>query len=1306
MSIFYRLRIRNAADSADALVVTSVPSGTNPYISEPPTGDGQGFNPRTGATEVGAYIGRIADNGAGANAVTSFLADGNGRYDKLGRRAYWEYGTDGVNFPNMLVPGYVTGISFPSAAEAMISVGEAQRTERVKQAFTVATTTFPPTTMLGGGPVRWPAGVNVLPINLPNRGPWTMKRFDTSGASGVVNLIFVSGYVLKDDKATEYTLATNGALPSYMASRINTLVATEVPGAAVGPTAGIYRVGNVFAEVYSAGVLVGTFQAIAERPDLTIGNQVFLELEWTSAAAAGTEYQVYLYTKTISENNPLHLLMHPVDLVTGLIDDAAELWDTTSAAAVKASIGADVRLFLRVTASESTEAAITRYMGLFGFGRRMNSANKWEFFDQRTKTTSAPSATITLDDLRELPTKVWDQNDASILNTITVTAQRFAIWAPGQSTTRPPDSLVPVEQKRTARFQLADGSFPDVTQGVKEQTYAIQGTILNAQGAEVNLTDFVNALAAPAFDRWGYGAPASGLACRPTVTAQIGDEVLLNVNYLPNGTVRGGQRIVQVLQRTNEPGGPVLQFEDAGATAQPSLAPTFTIVASTGNPYARADVALTNAVALAAAGVQAVVVEWQVSVLSPVIAGQDLGSILPAAPLTLTTPQVAAGAKVWARMKSIQPGKRSGTFTSWAGVTLSAVGAPGSLAHTPNGSDGSKGTLTWTAGANSALYTVRVLRRLSALSAANDTPVLDLKPGSLAAPLDAMTPGVSYTATVQYVDPASGIVAASASATFTAGGVTATLSAPTNPVSIVGSTDENGIGHIDGTYGLDVTATVLPGTVEFWEAIETAVGSGTYGTAVQVGKPAPSVSGGPTSYRSVAPNDGLRRQLKARHVATGATASSFTTPVAMNPWGTILGPPSVGPSLDVQATQGTTSTSIAYTANTSVDLSINGGAYSAAPASPIVVSRPAAGAAALEYDFRVVYGAQTITNSVTIPAIDANTITPNLSVTPSTPATTTQDFTLAASDPSGGAAPTMTVILRGTTGSYPAFPLTLLDGVTYSGIPSGALLTINRPAFNTTTQASMEVYADIGGARERIYRTILNQVKDQFGPNLSVQVTPGATSYSIVWSGSGVLVSINGGAFASPSASPITVTRNAFDGAPIEYVFSGTQDGRTVTVAVTIPQQQLGSVAKSLLVSGAAFQPTTSGAAATINQDKLVSGAGAGVSQTFIAFVPLPQGVTITGISMSSKCSVAGTTNNVLKLYRQVFSSIATGVNVATATRTAVNTDVGGTDSSGAVSELVSTLVYCLVLSISGDTNHEFYTAKVDYTMPTYDKGI
>ncbi|RUV28772.1 hypothetical protein EOD29_34380, partial [Mesorhizobium sp. M1A.T.Ca.IN.004.03.1.1] len=71
----YRLRIRNGADSSDALVLTSVRGGTNPYIAAPPSGDGQEVDPLTGAMRTGTYTLQVLDpiTSGTTRAITSQL---------------------------------------------------------------------------------------------------------------------------------------------------------------------------------------------------------------------------------------------------------------------------------------------------------------------------------------------------------------------------------------------------------------------------------------------------------------------------------------------------------------------------------------------------------------------------------------------------------------------------------------------------------------------------------------------------------------------------------------------------------------------------------------------------------------------------------------------------------------------------------------------------------------------------------------------------------------------------------------------------------------------------------------------------------------------------------------------------------------------------------------------------------------------------------------------------------------------------------------------------------------------------------
>jgi hypothetical protein len=67
---------------------------------------------------------------------------------------------------------------------------------------------------------------------------------------------------------------------------------------------------------------------------------------------------------------------------------------------------------------------------------------------------------------------------------------------------------------------------------------------------------------------------------------------------------------------------------------------------------------------------------------------------------------------------------------------------------------------------------------------------------------------------------------------------------------------------------------------------------------------------------------------------------------------------------------------------------------------------------------------------------------------------------------------------------------------------------------------------------------------------LVVTVTPGPTAYAIVWSGSGVTVSIDGGSYGTPSPSPIGISRDA---SPHTYDFKQVIGNTTASAHVDIP---------------------------------------------------------------------------------------------------------------------------------------------------------
>src|SRR5574338_1121439 len=102
-TLHYRFRIRTGTDEADLFSATSVASQTNPYIAEPPSGDGSTLDPLTGKVSVGAYTVRVID-------AVGFVFDPSGSSVSSGL----EYATsfaataDGWTFEDTMPNGSIT----------------------------------------------------------------------------------------------------------------------------------------------------------------------------------------------------------------------------------------------------------------------------------------------------------------------------------------------------------------------------------------------------------------------------------------------------------------------------------------------------------------------------------------------------------------------------------------------------------------------------------------------------------------------------------------------------------------------------------------------------------------------------------------------------------------------------------------------------------------------------------------------------------------------------------------------------------------------------------------------------------------------------------------------------------------------------------------------------------------------------------------------------------------------------------------------------------------------------------------------
>jgi hypothetical protein len=111
-------------------------------------------------------------------------------------------------------------------------------------------------------------------------------------------------------------------------------------------------------------------------------------------------------------------------------------------------------------------------------------------------------------------------------------------------------------------------------------------------------------------------------------------------------------------------------------------------------------------------------------------------------------------------------------------------------------------------------------------------------------------------------------------------------------------------------------------------------------------------------------------------------------------------------------------------------------------------------------------------------------------------------------------------------------------------------VTANRPSTVTTTQAKLKFDATLaGGGSESIVAEVTLQLG--LGPSLTITETLNDVSDLIAYTSTGTLtVSINGAAYGTPAASPITVNRSVLDQT---YSFQCTADGQTISRSVIIP---------------------------------------------------------------------------------------------------------------------------------------------------------
>jgi hypothetical protein len=921
-AIEYRLRIKTPSNQfvpdpiTDALVITSTPSGTNPYIAAPPSGDGQELDPVTGSVRTGSYVVEVVDAVTGTTGtgtvrvVTSALEDTQLRQQLLSRRAFVETRTDGGAWAT-LTAGYITNIRLVSPARYAITVGDTRRIEAVP--VLAYETRVSPTNIRGcliGGPVTADFG----PARF--RGGW---EYEVTGVSGrVVSVAFRRGYSPINGSA----IVTNieRLIRPGVVDAINNLGQTFAP-VPIGPFGG----GRV---VLDLTLYIGTTPTNAQPTDVQIAlpgwvganldsyGLQYLDLYWPTTSpvpipSSGARLWVSMAQTTISPLCPLLVDAHPVDIVLSVWNQNAIYYDPSAAwiSTIRQLIGADVRLAIRLTETPTIEGFLRNAIyGPFGVAPRTNAQGQQELVASRIRTDSTPPYAILPGDLASADPVVFDIDEKSAVASVTITQQVIRRWdsGPAQDSNIPSDGLSVVAT--TQRITNAD-AFAFVY-GARDIEYSVPGMVHNAASFEATVTEFLQAVGRETIDRFQAGASTAEVAMLASAAdasrIQVGDEVAFDAPHFPNQGYRQGEssigfRIMQVIRRTETPTGPLLRLLDSGGANQPvSPAATISIAQNANLPTLVAAYTITNAAAINATNRLSVEVEWATGAVAPTGNGQT-HTIYP--PTEVPTGAVdlpavtGSGVTVYARARTLQLGRRPSAWTAWVSVALNAQPTPGAI--TVSGQTTTSADIAWTN--TSSAYPIAIFAYQGTAAPANWAPyqLNAIEAGSTFTTVRALTgPSVAWVVALAYETPVG--LGPFRTATLTTGTSTAASTRPAG-LQVVTTIDDAQLpqGIALGLWANDPTLDLI---------VERSTTGGGVGFA-EIAR----VNGSSETYADLLPRDGTTYHYRLKHALGGYTTSNPTgevTGIARGIPSPVIRPGPVTPTVRVEVTETSTTATL------------------------------------------------------------------------------------------------------------------------------------------------------------------------------------------------------------------------------------------------------------------------------------------------------------------------------------------------------------------------------------------------------------
>lgn len=1004
--IEYRLRIRDAQNASDQLVLSSVRGDTYPHLVSPPDAEGNEFDPFTGQATAGALTFHAVDaiTSGTDRVITARLEDAEFRQGLVDHVAIGEYRIDGGAWQAITSGAghVVTMVLDPDNVTWHIGIGDLARAEEHFTAFaprtgavvltadvalgaTAMTVAPVPLAIVAGTALVFTgggmsfdvpahttadvaAGVTSIPIisqgipiavnasanytesladylarwpnrgcviggpilggymfsaetssyRVPDLGGWTMEVDSQEASLGRAHLRPVTRGLYGQETlfvpSDNWDLLAGGVRDLLKDTRTGPFYKTQPQVFTVADAQGGPFPGLVIEVRQLDGTLVGYFSgaeadgyidesgnrwfdgfAGVDEPLIVTGKHAGLFiLKQSPFPVNGTKVRVRAFFAEPNELSPIWIDLHPLDLKDALWTEASIPHDAGTAAwaAARAAVGSDLYLAARIIDEPNLAQFLAGLDAAFGIGTRPDATGQLEPFSTRIANNPVPTRVLSDADVQTGSTTPYDLDASTAYREVSIALEQYTPLVIASSGA--PTLHAMQVQQRTIDRTNADA----FAVGFNTLSWELHGMPHHRGAWDPNaLNGLLDGWIREVFDRAGRGPVALETTLLRGASGDgvlLGDEVLVNLPQLPNHNKRLGEdalipaRAMQAVQLTHGIAGDQAKLLDSGPNANAiTTLPALAIALSLDNPRNIAELTITNAAALNAVGYGVRIAMCSSGGTAPAASAYVPTLFFAEGQIPTTAirlPSVAAGRTVYATARSEQRGLRPSNYQTAVSVTLSTIAAPTSLAVTPSTTDASLAAVTWVTGAGAGDCLVEVYLRRSTDPAAQAILQDVLAPGSAAYALANLTPGASYTVGVRHRDPRSRDVSGMVEVTFTAGATTFTLAAPTDPYPFVGPQDvKYGMPRTAGLYGMAVTAADTADRIAFEEAIETALGSGTYGAFVEIARVDATPNGWTILY-AVAPTDGLHRQLRARAVRDGATASAYTSVVTVLPW--------------------------------------------------------------------------------------------------------------------------------------------------------------------------------------------------------------------------------------------------------------------------------------------------------------------------------------------------------------------------------------------------------------------------------------